>query len=266
MPIHADNSPNIKWPLPEGKPAFSKTNIFPEEMLAEIKDIIKKESVWGPGSENLPGAQPYHTIPGRWTTEVEFPKHIWDHVGNLGKQSWEKDDLRLKVMWIARYQQYQGVTPYLWEHMDQPGTQYTLDICIESPGISSWGLLVDGEAFEEAPNSGVFFMGQQQTHSRPEYPVDNPEAYVVLLFCLFVSPDHWMYDIDAYDPEQAALLDELAEKYRYDGDIRYYEYSGHVPRFDGLPAGNKNCSDDCAQCYVIPSDFIDNLEDYIPRD
>lgn len=265
MPIHADNSPNIKWPLPKGRLAFKKSNIFSAEMMETIKDCINKQTIWGPESEGLPNAEPYHTIPGRWVAEVEFPPEVWSYIQELGESSWGKEGLRLKSMWIARYQQHKGVTPYLWEHMDQPGTQYTMDICIESPGIDSWGLLVDGEPFEEEPNSAVFFMGQQQTHSRPPYPVDNPEAYVVLMFCLFVSPDHWMYDIDAYDPEKSDMLDVLAEKYRYDGDIRYYEHTGHAPRFDGLPKGNPACYDGCQQCYVVPEDFVDSIEGYIHR-
>lgn len=266
MPINADDSPNILWPLPEGVPAFRRENIFPEEMLQEIKDILSREAIWGPGSENLPNNHgPYHTITGRWVTAINIPDHVWSYVEEYGKAAWGREDLRLKVIWEARYQQYQGVTPYLWEHMDQPGTQYTMDICIESPGIENWGIYVDGELYDESPNSGVLFMAQQQTHSRPPYPVDNEDAYIVLMFCLFVDSTHWMYDIDASDPNQRELLEELTEKYRYDGDIRYYEHTGHAPDFSGLPDGNPKCPNGCEQCYVVEPDFIERIDGYVPR-
>lgn len=266
MPIHADDSPNIAWPLPAGLPAFRRENIFPEDMLQEVKELIRKEAIWGPGSENLPNSHgPYHTVSGRWVSSVSLPASVWNYIEEYGRKQWGRDDLRLKVTWQARYQQYQGVTPYLWEHMDQPGTQYTMDMCIESPGIANWGLIVDGERFDEGPNSGVFFMAQQQAHSRPPYPVDDPEAYIVLLFAMFVSPDHWMYEIDANDPSQRDLLEETTEKYRYDGDIRYYEYSGHAPNFNDMPTTNRPCPNDCQQCYVVDPDFIDKIEGYTHR-
>lgn len=260
MPIKADNSPNIKWPLPAGEPAFKKENVFPDDMLENIKKLLKEKANWGP--ENPNGAQ-YHTITGRWMAEIDLPETVWDHLKKVAETSWHRTDLRLKNIWFARYQQYRGATPYLWEHMDQPGTQYTMDICIESPGIESWGLIIDDEVFDEAENSGVFFMGQQQTHSRPKYPVNNPDAYIVLLFALFVGPEHWMYDIDAYDPKQDALLRETMMKYKLDGDIRYFEYRGHAPRFEHLPEGNRPCTENgCQLCHVVPEDFVNDIPGY----
>lgn len=264
MPIHADTSPNIKWPLPAGQPAFSKSNLLPEDMLAEIKDLLKKNAHWGPNSENEDGAAQYHTITGRWVTEIELPERVWGHMSNLGTSSWGRPDLKLKNIWFARYQKYKGVTPYLWEHIDQPGTQYTIDMCIESPGIENWGLIVDDELFNESENSGVFFMGQQQTHSRPPYPVSDEDSYIVLMFSLFVGPEHWLYDIDAYDPEQDEHLRKTMDAYISDGDVRYYEHRGYTPRLAGLPVGNYPClGGECYQCSVVDDDFIDNLPGYV---
>ena len=261
MPITADNSPNIKWPLPEGKPAFFVDEVFTPEILETIKKTINDQANWGPGSENLPNAPKYHTIMGRWHTEVEFPKEVWNYIENFGRAKWGKDDLKLKVVWVARYQQYKGSTPYIWEHMDQPATQYTADICIESQGIDSWGLEIDGERFEEYPNSGVFFMGQQQVHKRPPYPVDDENAYLIVLFANFASPDHWIYDIDAYAEEDYEKLKNLMALYKLDGDIRYYEHTGHAPYFNDLPDTNKECPA-CAECFVVDPDFIEKLEGY----
>lgn len=264
MPITADTSPNIRWPLPAGKPAFKKTNVFSSEMLETIKNLLNKNADWGPESDSNHGGPQYHTITGRWTIEIDLPDTIWEHLRGLASDSWGRTDLRLKNIWFARYQKHKGATPYLWEHMDQPGTQYTMDICIESPGIDSWGLIIDDESFDEAPNTGVFFMGQQQTHSRPPYPTDDQNAYVVLMFALFVGPEHWMYDIDAYDPEQDEQLRNLMDVYKLDGDIRYYEYRGHAPRHDGLPPENYLCFPaGCNQCSVVSEDFVNDIPGYI---
>lgn len=264
MPTNKDTSPNIKWKLPEGEPAFSRTNIFPEEMLREVKELIAEQANWGPGSEDSDNPAQYHTIVGRWVTEILLPESIRSHIQKVAEQSWSKKDLKLKNIWFARYQRYNGVTPYLWEHMDQPGTQYTMDVCIESKNIDSWGLIVDGETFSEAENSAVFFMGQQQTHSRPKYPTEDPDAYVVVMFALFVSPEHWMYDYDAYAPEQDEELREKMALYKLDGDIRYYEHVGHSPRFEGLPEGNYECNGGlCEQCNVVSENFVDDIPGYI---
>lgn len=263
MPVTADNSPNIIWPLPSGKPAFIVENIFPQETLSEIKNLLEKNVSWGPDSDpTSPNAAQYHTITGRWVTEIDIPKHIWDFLAETGKTSWGVDSLRLKSVWFTRYQRYKGVTPYLWEHMDQPGTQYTMDICIESPGVS-WDIIVDGEVFHEKENSALFFMAQQQAHSRPPYPSDSENSYVIVMFALFVDSSHWMYDIDMYDPNQYDKWSELMDRYKLDGDVRYYEYSGHAPRFDGLPEGNYPCMDgECQQCEVVAEDFVDSIEGY----
>jgi hypothetical protein len=263
MPTTADNSPNILWPLPEGVPAFVKSEIFSTEMLQEIKNSISKHANWGPEADkNLPNYSYYHTIVGRWVTEIPLSDSIKEYVENLGRSSWGRESIELKSIWFARYQQHKGVTPYLWEHMDQPGTQYTMDICIESPGVS-WEIVVDGETFSEKENSALFFMGQQQSHSRPPYPVDDKDAYVVVMFALFVDDSHWMAPINIEDPTQEADWEILMDRYKLDGDIRYYEYSGHAPRFDGLPAGNYECMDgQCNQCNVVDEDFITKIPGY----
>jgi hypothetical protein len=261
MPINADNSPKIKWPLPEGKSAFLVNNVFSDSMLKDIKQGILDNADWGPDAANrgVNLTSRYCTIAGRWAAELPVSAEVWDHLEAFGKSAWGVESLRLKQVWFARYQKYKGVTPYLWEHMDQPGTQYTMDICIESPGVS-WGLVVDEERFEEAENSALLFMGQQQAHSRPPYPSDDEDAYVIVMFALFVEPSHWMYDLDTSDPNNDDLWGNLIDKYKSDGDVRYYEHSGHTARFDNLPEGNYTCPPgECHQCMLVEDDFVDKI-------
>ena len=257
MPINADNSPNILWPLPEGKPAVSRNNLFSAEIFSEIQQTVKDHTNWGPGSEET-----YHTIPGRWVSEVPFSQRVKDEVTRVAKKTWENEELELKILWVGRYQKHNGVTPYLWEHMDQAASQYTLDFCVEAHKLDNWGIIVDDELFSEEENSGLFFMGQQHSHSRPPYPVDDPEAYIILMFGLFVDPSHWAYGLDLDNPEDDEKFMELIQKYRYDGDIRYYEYSGHPPYFNDLPETNPVCApngEECIQCWVPSKEFLDGL-------
>lgn len=259
MPIHADSSPSIKWPLPEGKPAFSVKNLFDEETFSEIKETISRDVVWGPESKT-----PYHSIPGRWVGEPDFSQKVKDTVLEIARKKWGVPDLKLITLWTARYQQHNGVTPYLWEHMDQSATQYTLDFCVETKGFDSWGIIIDGEEFSEAENSGLFFMGQQQSHSRPPYPVDDKDAYIVLMFGVFVDSTHWAYNLDFQDPEKHEECMEAIQTYRHDGDIRYYEYSGHPPYFNDLPSNNYPClinGEECIQCWVPSKELLDRLID-----
>jgi len=257
MPLNADTSKNIKWPLPEGKPAVSVKNLFDQETFNEIKETIERDVVWGPESNT-----PYHSIVGRWVGEPDFSEHVKNKVLDAAKSTWNQDDLRLKVLWVARYQQHNGVVPYLWEHMDQSTCQYTLDFCVETNGFDSWGIIIDEETYEEAENSGLFFMGQQQTHSRPPYPVDDKDAYIILMFGLFVDSTHWAYDLDLQDPDQHETFLELIQKYRHDGDIRYYEHTGHPPEFRGLPETNYPCiinDEECIQCWVPSKELLDGI-------
>lgn len=264
MPIVKDSSPNIKWPLPEGINAFSVNNFFSPKIYKIIKETIKNNAVWGPENIHNPGAEPYHTMTGRWVTEIFFPPEVNNFIELAGQEKWERPDIKLKSIWLSRYQQHNGVTPYLWDHMDQGPAQYVIDVCVESNKIDNWGLLIDGKKFDEQENSAVFFMGQQQAHSRPPYPVDDSEAYVVLLFAMFVGPEHWMYDIDSYAEKDTFQLEESIKKYKLDGDIRYYEYAGHPPRYDNKPEGNYICSNgECGPCTVVEPDFVKKIDGYI---
>jgi hypothetical protein len=267
MPTAKDSSPNIKWPLPPGRPAFSVKNFFPVKIYESIRETIKTNAIWGPEHRNNPACEPYHTMTGRWTTEVFFSGEIKNFLEDSARKKWKNNKIKLKSIWLSRYQQYQGVTPYLWEHMDQGPAQYEIDVCIESNKINNWGLIVDGQRFDEEENNAIFFMGQQQAHGRPPYPVDDEEAYVILLFAMFVDPSHWMYEIDAYAEEDAPKWDKAIKKYKPDGDIRYYEYSGHAPRYDNKPDGNYLCSrGECGPCTVVPENFIDEIDGYIRLD
>lgn len=261
MPTYADNSPNIKWPLPAVGEAVTKENFLSEQSFNELRDLIE-DIPWGPGTD--PKVNTYHTIPGRWVWGPSIPQHILDEITAKCRESFGVPDLKLTFTFMARYQPNGTVKPYLWEHMDQSSSQYLMDLCLELKGIDDWGVIVDDQVFSEKENSAVLFHGQQQTHARPKYPSDDPDSYNILMFAAFIRPGHWAWDHDFTKPPTQEYYD-LIEKHRWDSEIRYYEYRGRSAQFIGLPEGNYECLD-CMQCYVVPPDFVDHIEGYTHLD
>lgn len=177
----------------------------------------------------------YHTTLGRWEHSIEFDEELEAKILQRAKEVIGRDDIQKSYYFISRYQKQNGVIPNLWPHMDQYACQITLDVCIEKNNLD-WGLVIDGEFFDEQENSAVCFYGQQQIHERPKYPTDNEESYITLLFLHFVTPDHW-YAQSKNDEE----IMENFKKYALDGDVRYYLKTGIISKPD-LPDGQEMCN------------------------
>lgn len=232
MPIHADTSPNIKFPLPAVKPAFSVQDVMPPDIYERVKSVVKSFPM-GPDSGTF-----YHTSMGRWEHGgFDFDDDIEDFFLKMARDKFEDQSLLKAYHYSVRYQIQDGNIPYLHKHMDQNGCEQTIDICIESPGVE-WAVEVDDVVFPEKENSAVFFYGQQQVHSRPMYPTTNSEPYVLLLFIHYVRPEHWWRQ--AYDRGGIPEVRKEFSKYGEDGDIRYYEHTGLVSQ-PNLPEGQKRC-------------------------
>jgi hypothetical protein len=245
--------------MPAVKPAFKVSNTFSPEIYNEIRETIKNNANWGPGSDNT-----YHTIPGRWVDQSYLSPELELKIADRCRELFGEDDLKVAFTFIARYQPQGTVLPYLWEHMDQNACQYLMDFCVEMNELDDWGVIVDDELFSEEENSAIFFHGQQQTHTRPPYPTTNQNSYIVLLFMALIKPGHWADTPDFDDPsdlERKKYLD-LIEKHRWDSEIRYYEHRGHSAYFNDLPPGNYECPN-CMQCQVVDPNFVDNIEGYI---
>lgn len=257
MPLYADNSPNIGWPLPAPQVAFKKQTILSEKSFQELRSILEAAD-WGPGS----GAK-YHTISGRWTHNPEIPEHIQQELLSVARDSWREPELEQSFIFAARYQKQGGITPYLWEHLDDTSSQFLLDICVEKNELDDWGLIVEGARFSEEENAGVFFNGQQHIHSRPKYPSNSETAYLVAFFAIYTKPGDWAHGIDRSSIDRESFI-ALAEKYTYDADIRFYEARGHPMVFNNLPEGNYTC-ESCQECYVSAPDFIKRIDEHVSK-
>lgn len=241
MPTQADNSPNIRFPLPEVKEAFQVNEFFPPEMFKRVQERIK-QIPWGPGSETF-----YHTSMGRWESGVSFDADIEEYALNKAREVFGNPDLRQTYFYTVRYQKQNGNIPHLHRHMDQNGCEQTIDICVEKVGVN-WGIEVDEVVFSEEENAAVCFYGQQQVHARPEYPKDATEDdYLTVLFLHYVRPEHWW--IQAYDEGGIEKVKEVMPNYTPDGDIRFYELMGYVSQ-PQLPEGQERCP--CHNYFEVP--------------
>lgn len=240
MPTKADSSPNIRFPLPEVKPAFKVNNVFDQETFQAIKNQIDLIP-WGPGSDYF-----YHTSMGRWESGISFSPEIQEVIDKRAKELFGNPDLRFTYAYTVRYQKQNGNIPHLHKHMDQNGCEQTIDICITKKGVN-WGIEVDDVVFDEEENAAVFFYGQQQVHSRPEFPSDATEDdYLVVLFIHYVRPEHWW--IKAYEEGGIDKVREVMGQYSIDGDIRFYEHMGYVSQ-PQLPEGQQRC--ECHNYYGV---------------
>lgn len=241
MPKEKDSHPSIIFPLPEVKDAFRVEKVFSDEMFLRVKQKIQSIS-WGPNSDYF-----YHTSMGRWESGIEFDKDIEEEMLNIGRRLYGNDSLIKTYYYVVRYQKQNGNIPHLHKHMDQNGCEQTVDICIEKNGVD-WGIEVDGVLFPEEENSAVCFYGQQQVHSRPEYPKEATEDdYLTVLFLHFVRPEHWFAGIINGTHEEKM---EAFGKYSTDGDVRYFLHTGEVSQ-PNLPDGQERCQ--CHNYWGVPN-------------
>ena len=250
MPNIADTSENILFQLPEVPPPTYVDNALPEHLFKRAQETVQNID-WGPGSQSH-----YHSIMGRWTANVVYDDEVTEALLALAKDKFNDEDLRHEFNYTARYQIHDGNIPYLWKHMDQNAGNHMIDMCVINNNLPNWGVIVDDKYFPDKENRAICVSSGQQVHSRPPYPSNDPEAYIVIVFSVFTKPNHWWRELDGTQ----SMFKEYVEKYRWDGEIRFLEHAGHTVTRDGLPQGNKKCilpnGEDCMECYVPSTEEV----------
>lgn len=160
-------------------------NFFPEDLFEKIKKEVLSKNM-GPQGPHF-----YHTVAGRWLTEIWFDQETEEQILEIAKKTFNDDEIKRAGFHTARYQKQNGIKPQLWKHYDQSACQYSLDVCIDK--TVDWKLAVNDIYYDEEPNSCVVFSGNDNMHWRPEYPTEDEDAYVTLLFMQFAKPDHWYF-------------------------------------------------------------------------
>ena len=212
----------ILFELPEvlAEPMVIK-DFFPSNMLERVKKIVADTNM---GTDKVE----FHTMLARWEAPVQFDADIEEYCLNKAREIFKDNSLQKAYFFAVRYQRKNGCVPHLWEHTDQNGTQTTIDITIEN--TANWGLIVEGQHFEQNPNDAIIFAGQQHMHARPPYPTKDENAYTTVLFLHFTQPDHWIQkDKDGF------------HKYGSDGDARFFNRNRYFAMPDA-PINQPVCS------------------------
>jgi len=124
------------------------SNFFTKNMFARVKQAVTDT---GMGTDRLP----FHTMLARWESPINFDEETEAHCLQRAKEIFNDNTLKKAYFYTVRYQIKDGCIPHLWEHMDQNGTQTTIDITVEN--TAKWGLRVEGEDFNQIPNEAVAF-------------------------------------------------------------------------------------------------------------
>lgn len=170
--------------------AQSIKNFFPEELFNKIKQQVLALNL-GPEGPHM-----YHTVAGRWLEAIAFDPETEAEILAIAREVFGSDTIVRAGFHTGRYQKQNGIKPQLWKHYDQSACQYSLDLCIDKN--VDWQLVVNDEIYDEDPNTCVVFSGNEHMHWRPEYPTEDEDKFVHLLFMQFAEPDHWAFDPDGF--------------------------------------------------------------------
>lgn len=242
MTIVAD----IKWNLPDvlREPSVV-SNFFPEEMFARVVEAVKATPMGKPEST-------FHTMLARWESPIQFDEDIEKYCVRKAQEIFGDDTLMKAYFFAVRYQRKDGCIPHLWEHVDQNGTQTTIDITVENS--ANWGIIVEGKEFKQEPNNAIIFAGQQHIHSRPPYPTEREDVWTTVLFLHFTQPDHWIQS------NQRGIYD-----YGVDGDARFFNRNRFMA-FPDAPLNQPVCScHDYVQTLNLYDKFVGEHTDSEPE-
>lgn len=129
----------------------------------------------------------YTKIYGRYWNTIHFPKDIEQLLIETARSNFNIDNLEIVYTQCVKYQIVDGVMPSLGNHVDDFYATHTLNIIIDS--TLNWPLTVEGVDFPSITNSAVFLKGDEDFHSRPEYPSSSENDYVIAIFVNLAPSD-----------------------------------------------------------------------------
>lgn len=201
------------YPLPDfGVEPFIINNFFTESIFSSVKKMIDET---GMGTEK----GTYHPMMGRWATGIKVSNEIEEYALGIVRKIFNNDAIVPAYHYAVSYQIKDDCIPNLWEHLDQNGSQISINIAIEN--TANWPLIVEGNEFFQNSNDAVIFCGQQHAHGRPPYPSNDENLKTTQLFMHYSTPDHWIQDKKSGG----------VGKYGIDGDVRFFNKN----RYFALP-------------------------------
>ena len=129
----------------------------------------------------------YTKIYGRYWNTIKFSEELNQLLLKIGREGFGIENLEIVYTQCVKYQIQYGVIPSLGNHIDDFYATHTLNIIIDS--TIDWPLTVEGVDFPSLSNSAVFLKGDEDFHSRPKYPSNNEDDYLIAIFVNFAPAD-----------------------------------------------------------------------------
>ena len=166
------------------------------------------------------------TIKSPWVAKNFFPENkysrLMNYINSLNKNRWSYEEMHhsfcLSSDYIDRVSRleldrarklfgsktmlptysllsfYNNKNSRLLPHKDDNACTYTIDVCLHSDKV--WPLTVEGIDYHLNKNEALFFYGEDQLHSRPDFQEGNK---VLMLFIHFAEPDHIFFQEPGVD-------------------------------------------------------------------
>jgi hypothetical protein len=160
--------------------SFYVENIFDEETYRLIKDYVYNHMET---SDDFNYA-PYY---GRYWNLIDFPEDLYGKIIDKAREKTGIKDLDIAYTQCIKYKKEGESIPRLDNHIDNFYAVYTLDITIKT--TLDWPLTIEDVDVSCKDNSAIFLKGDEDFHSRPEYP-GTDEDYMVMLYVNLVPQDH----------------------------------------------------------------------------
>jgi hypothetical protein len=160
--------------------SFYVENIFDEETYKLIKDYVYNHMET---SDDFNYA-PYY---GRYWNLIDFPEDLYGKIIDKAREKTGIKDLDIAYTQCIKYKKEGESIPRLDNHIDNFYAVYTLDITIKT--TLDWPLTIEDVDIACKDNSAIFLKGDEDFHSRPEYP-GTDEDYMVMLYVNLVPQDH----------------------------------------------------------------------------
>lgn len=186
-------------------------DFFTKEMFEEVKKQVYNVGLGTPEKQ-------YHPMMGRWESGINLSFDIEEYVLHKIREIFNDNTILKAYHFTVRYQVQNGCVPNLWEHLDQNGSQISINIAIEN--TANWPLIVEGKVYKQDINEAVIFCGQQHMHARPPYPSADENVWTTQLFLHYSRPDHWIQD---------RSIKNGIHLYGSDGDVRFFNRNRYLP-------------------------------------
>lgn len=152
---------------------FQVENFLNEELLLQLIDFANNELA---KKQNVKYAGNY----GRDYSIVQIPENLKNPLLDKARIGFDIADLDVVYSQIVKYRIQDGRIPKLDLHIDKLFCTHTLDIILDTN--MEWSLTVEDKDFPSIKNSAVFLKGDEEYHSRPDFPSKSEDDFVLAIF------------------------------------------------------------------------------------